>query len=317
MMICEYFRPTVNYNSWSDRFSSTWTCVLLLILSVVTAVRHYMGPNTICKAPDTFTRHTAEYIDETCWLSRQMMERGIMNSPLNDAMPFVSRDHEILGEGATRTLYQWLPLILALQALLFRLPDIVLKICESSFGFGCQKLNGFVNGYNALSSADRKSHADEIAKYLNQIFSARPLKVIPFGVITIIVAFVKLLFFINAVTQLAILEGYLSPENVTSYGQYALESITSRNYSQIAVSPVFPREVLCTVMFFTLQGGQKFSFQCLIPVNEFNEHVCLFVWIWLLVVCIAAGTSGILFLVRSLLPMIRQRYDNYYICLFI
>ncbi|CAG2187874.1 inx [Mytilus edulis] len=305
-MIFNFYKPTVNYGSWADRLSSTWTFLLLLILALLTVWRHYRGPNFICKTPIQFPRHWNDYTDESCWLSRQIIPSELLGqgsfSGLVDILEVMDYK-DSANEDGTRTLYQWLPLILFFQALLFLLPDIILRICESSFGFGCQKLSKMIQDYRQYSADDRKYFAIEIGSYLHQEFSERLLRVLPFGFLTVLLAFVKLLFFVNAATQLIILEGYLSPQNVTSYGHYVFESIINTNYSTIAYSPVFPREVLCDRKFIQVSNVQSYQFQCLVPVNEFNEQICFFVWIWLLVVCIAAGTSGMLFLVKSLLPM--------------
>ncbi|CAG2232242.1 inx [Mytilus edulis] len=315
-MIFNFYKPTVNYGSWADRLSSTWTFLLLLILALLTVWRHYRGPNFICKTPPEFPRHWNDFTDESCWLSRQIKTSELYGQgSSSDSVDIleVMDNKDSANEDGTRTLYQWLPLILFLQALLFLLPDIILRICESSFGFGCQKLTKMIQDYRQYSADDRKYFAIEIGSYLHQEFSERLLRVLPFGILTVLLAFVKLLFFVNAATQLIIIEGYLSPQNVTSYGHYVFESIINTNYSTIAYSPVFPREVLCNSKFILLSNVQSYMFQCLVPVNEFNEQICFFVWIWLLVVCIAAGTSGMFFLVKSLLPMVRQRYIKKYL----
>lgn len=303
----EYFRPSINSNSWSDRFSSAWTFLLLLVLALVTGLRHHVGPNVICKTPQEFDTQSKAFADQLCWIANQKVVYGKNEIEI---LPTISWKHH---GHTTRTLYQWLPLILVLQALLFRLPDVILRICESTFGFGCQNLIGLVNGYNKMSATDKMSMADDISKYLYQRFNDRVLKSIPFGIVTIIVAFVKLLFFINAVTQLAVLEGYLSPPDVASYGQHVLESIINTHNSSNVVSPAFPREILCDFVFYRLSIVQMYTSQCLIPVNEFNEQVCFFLWIWLLFVCVAAGTSGAIFFVKSVLPFIRQSYVEKYL----
>ncbi|VDI69171.1 Hypothetical predicted protein [Mytilus galloprovincialis] len=244
-MIFNFYKPTVNYGSWADRLSSTWTFLLLLILALLTVWRHYRGPNFICKTPPEFPRHWNDFTDESCWLSRQIKTSELYGQGSSSDSVDILEVMDIkdsANEDGTRTLYQWLPLILFLQALLFLLPDVILRICESSFGFGCQKLTKMIQDYRQYSADDRKYFAIEIGSYLHQEFSGRLLRVLPFGILTVLLAFVKLLFFVNAATQLIILEGYLSPQNVTSYGHYVFESIINTNYSTIAYSPVFPRE---------------------------------------------------------------------------
>jgi len=302
-MFSVFFTQTINYSSWSDRFSSQWTFLFLLILAAITGLRHQMGLNAVCWSPAEFTQQMTIYTDNICWLTREITQ------PNSDDIPTVGIDKYIDNEHQEweRTLYQWLPLILAFQALFFRIPDIISRILESLLGFGCSKISKMVNGYNTMTSSDKTILAQNLSQYLNQVFKSRPLKFIPIGAVFIIIGFVKLLIFINAVTQLSILEGYLSPPNITSYGEFVVNSIVSNNYTDIAVSPVFPRKIMCNFVIRRLQNVQRYKVMCTMPVNEFNEQVCFIVWIWLLVVCVASATSGFLFLVKSLIPMFRQR----------
>lgn len=306
-MFSGIFPQAINYSSWSDRFSSQWTFLFLLILAAITGLRHQMGPNAVCWSPADFRQQMTIYTDNICWLTREI------TPPNSDDIPTVGIDIYFEHQELERTLYQWLPLILAFQALFFRIPDITLCILESLLGFGFSKIGKMVNEYNTMTSSDKTILGQNLSQYLNQIFKSRPLKFIPIGAVTIIIGFVKLLIFINAVTQLSLLEGYLSPPDVTSYGEFVVNSIISDNYTAIAVSPVFPRKILCNFDVRQLQHVQTFKVPCTMPVNEFNEQVCFILWIWLLVVCVTSATSGVLFLVKSLIPMFRQRFVDKYL----
>ena len=102
------------------------------------------------------------------------------------------------------------------------------------------------------------------------------MKFLPIGTVTIILGFVKLLICINGVTQLSMLEGYLSPPNITSYGEFVVNSIISNNYTDIALSPVFPMKLFCDMAIRQLSTLQSYTIVCVLPVNEFNEQVCCF-----------------------------------------
>lgn len=309
-MFSGYFMPAINCSSWSDRFSGTWTFLLLLVLAVITGIRHSIGPNATCWSPSPFTTSMTTYTNNICWLARELV---VYDELVDNDVPYL-RDGNLYkhNQENKKTLYQWLPLILAFQALFFRIPDIVLQVLETSFGFGCSKVSNMVKKYDTMASSDRTTLAKNLSQYLNQAFRSRPLKFLPIGIVTIILAFVKLLIFINAVTQLSMLGGYLSPPNITSYGEFVVNSIISNNYTDIAVSPVFPRKVFCDMAIRQLSTVQSYTIGCILPVNEFNEQVCFFIWIWLLVVCVASATSGVVFLVKSLIPTFRQRYDVHF-----
>ena len=234
-MFSGYFMPAINCSSWSDRFSGTWTFLLLLILAVITGIRHSIGPNATCWSPSPFTTSMTTYTDNICY-----------DKFVDNDVPYIRAENLCKDNPENkRTLYQWLPLILVFQALFFRIPDIMLQVLESSFGFGCSNVSQMVKKYDKMASSDRTTLAKHLSQYLNQTIRSRPLKFLPIGTVTIILGFVKLLICINGVTQLSMLEGYLSPPNITSYGEFVVNSIISNNYTDIAVSPVFPRKIFC------------------------------------------------------------------------
>ena len=214
-MFSGYFMPAINCSSWSDRFSGTWTFLLLLILAVITGIRHSIGPNATCWSPSPFTTSMTTYTETICWLARDIL---VDDTFVDNDVPYIRAENLYKDKSENnRTLYQWLPLILAFQALFFRIPDIMLQVLESSFGFGCSNVSKMVTKYDKMASSDRTTLAKNLSQYLNQTIRSRPLKFLPIGTVTIILAFAKLFIFINAVTQLSTLEGYLSPPNITSH----------------------------------------------------------------------------------------------------
>jgi hypothetical protein len=48
----------------------------------------------------------------------------------------------------------------------------------------------------------------------------------------------------------------------------------SNNYTDIAVSPVFPRKIFCDMAIRQLSTLQSYTIVCVLPVNECNEQVC-------------------------------------------
>lgn len=302
-MLSRYFKPAINYSSWADRFSSIWTFLLFLIIAAIVAWRHYLGPNVTCYTPSHFTPQMTQYAHDRCWSARQLT----VYYPDHPVYEYTIVSHEgyTRKRESTRTLYQWLPLIIACQALFFRLPDIILRVGDSLLGYGSSKVVGLVRGYKNLRSIDRTALAREMANYLNEIFAARLIK--PLGITALIIVLVKLLFFVNALTQLILLDGYMCHSNETSYGQHIVESIISRNYSNIDPSPSFPREFQCYVDLHRYIPKLNHTLHCLAPVNEFNEQVYFFIWIWLLIVCIAAGISLVVFIVKTFVPVFRER----------
>ncbi|XP_071155438.1 innexin unc-7-like [Mytilus edulis] len=308
-MISKYFKPVINYSSWADRFSSIWTFLAFIIIALVAAWRHHVGPNVSCYLPyglryqPNFTSEMSKYIHDRCWSARQLT---VYYPEHRYEYAVVSDEYYNRRKDSRRTLYQWLPVIIACQALFFRLPDVLLRVFDSLFGYGSSKIVGLVRGYKSLSAIDRTALARELANYFNVIFASRTLKKI--GILAVVIIFVKILFFANALTQLILLDGYLSPTNESSYGQHIVDGIISRNYSEIDPSPSFPREVYCYVNLHRFIPNLNHTLQCSVPVNEFNEQICFFMWVWLLVVCVAAALSLVVFIIKGFVPIFRERF---------
>jgi hypothetical protein len=116
------------------------------------------------------------------------------------------------------------------------------------------------------------------------------------------------LYFVNSVTQLTLMELYLSPNGSASYGQFFAKGMIALQYSINA----FPRKILCSIEVITTFGRasiHRYDVQCTLPINDAYEKIYFLVWVWLVIVCVASGTSGVLFLLKNMLSMFRKRYD--------
>lgn len=301
-MAFEYFTQRVTYNSFSDRLSSTWTFCLLIILALIAGLRQFIGPNAVCIKKDfDLLSNNTKYIDQDCWMARSYWET--FDNLYGEGTIYV--ENKVKPE-MTIALYQWLPLILVLQAMLFKFPDLMIKSLDSAIGYGCSKLTALIAGYPQLSSADKIAMGNNLADHFNEFCCSRPVKRIPFGVTTLILAIGKFLYFVNCVTQLTLMEIYLPPNGSASYGQFFAKGMIASQYSVNA----FPRKILCSIEVITTFGRSsihRYDIQCTLPINDVYEQIYFLVWVWLVVVCVASGTSGVLFLLKNILPMFRKR----------
>lgn len=307
-MAFEYFKQKVTYNSFSDRLSSTWTFCLLIILALIAVLRQYIGPNAVCIKKDFDPlRNNTKYIDQECWMARSYWET--VDHVYTEGTLYV--ENKVKPE-KTIALYQWLPLILVLQAMLFRFPDLIIKSLDSTIGYGCSKLTTLVAGYPQLSSADKITMGKDLADHFDEFCGSRPVKGIPFGITTLILAIGKFLYFVNSVTQLTLMEIFLPPNGSESYGQFFAKGMIASQYSVNA----FPRKILCSIEVITTFGRAsiyKYDIQCSLPINDVYEQIYFLVWVWLVVVCVASATSGVLFLLKNILPMFRKRFVHRYL----
>ncbi|RTG89700.1 uncharacterized protein DC041_0006959 [Schistosoma bovis] len=106
-------------DDFSDRFSHTFTSLLLIIFTLIISARQYIGKPIACWVPTEFTRAQEEYAESVCWVtSTYFIPTQDINIPEN------------ISERENRKIhyYQWVPFILMIQAFLFNLPCLIWRL---------------------------------------------------------------------------------------------------------------------------------------------------------------------------------------------
>ncbi|GAA52696.1 innexin unc-9 [Clonorchis sinensis] len=117
-------------DDFSDRFSHTFTPLLLVIFTLVISARQYIGKPIACWVPTEFTRAQEEYAESVCWVtSTYFIPTREVNVPVNLADREDRKIHY----------YQWVPFILMIQAFLFNLPCIVWRLFNWQSGIHNKK----------------------------------------------------------------------------------------------------------------------------------------------------------------------------------
>lgn len=298
---------------FADRLNHVWTFGLLLILGAVISWKHgYQSPIT-CWCPPEFPAASVVYTHKRCWHSYYMYypkEDEISDESYH--LPIVEHEPKKDESEYITTYYQWVPVILCLQALLFKLPNIILYIFHNFSGVDFDKIAGLTSGYQNLNLTERQNLASQVARYIYRWCNMFP-RGLPWRLLTVIWFLVKCLYCINVVIQMAYIDRFLKTtnepyDNSTSYGDVIYDNIAKNNGSFWKVSPVFPRTVFCDFPIRMLQNIQRWRIQCDLNTNPFTERAYMFLWVWLLFVSIVTMLSFAVWLLLTILPLSRQRY---------
>lgn len=117
--------------------------------------------------------------------------------------------------------------------------------------------------------------------------------------------FVKLLMFANAVGQLFLVNAFLG-QDFHLYGIQVIRSIIEGD--DWTASPRFPRVTMCDFKVRRLGNVQRYTVQCVLPINLFNEKIFLFLWVWMVFVCVVTGVGLLTWLLRALFRVDGHRY---------
>ena len=301
---------------FADRLNHVWTFGLLFILGAIISWKHGYQEPISCWCPSEFPAQSVRYAHQTCWHSYYIEE---LKGEYDDAIGLINYGLPVVRQEATEdekrnyttTFYQWVPVVLCLQALLFKLPNIILYIFHSFSGVDFNKIFGLTSGYENFNLSERSILSNQIARYIFQWCKMFPHG-LPWRPLTVVWFLVKVMYCVNVVIQMAYIDKFLKTtnepyDNSTSYGDAIYDNIAKNNATFWKMSPVFPQKVMCDIPIRMLTNIQRFAVQCDLPVNRFSELAYMFLWVWLLFVAVVTMLSFVVWVIMTLLPFGRER----------
>ena len=319
----------------ADRLNHFWTFGLLLLLACIISWKQGYNKAINCWAPAEFTDSMVRYMEETCWNSyfivyprdEEKAEEEIMEMfnvsfkkyfalehfsfPRVHSEPVEITDSLKQKMSTTRTLYQWLPIILCFQALLFKLPNLLMYIFHGYSGLSFDKISGLTFGYKNLNLQERDILGRRIARYLIN-WCGQCGTWLPWRLLSVLWLLVKILYCVNIITQMSLIDSLLKTtdipiDNSTSYGDVISQNLNENNATLWKMSPAFPRAVLCDLSIRQFANIHRYTVQCNLTANYFNEYVYMFIWMWLLFVAVVTCLSLVTWILKTIIPIFRKR----------
>lgn len=123
--------------------------------------------------------------------------------------------------------------------------------------------------------------------------------------IVILFTFVKLLFLINSLVQIFLLNAFLGND----YHLFGFEVIDKfARGLDWGESKRFPRVTLCDFHIREIGIVHRYTVQCVLPINLFNEKIFLILWFWILLLAMFNLGDFISWLIRSIRVDSRSAY---------
>ena len=200
--------------------------------------------------------------------------------------------------------YQWSPFILLFMALCFYFPRMIWRSLNNKSGLDIEKLVAEALKQEKSDQPDeRKKTVDYITNsiriYIENRYSSSgqhhhqskgfPQKFwycLTFwrhrhlsSFIVLLFTFVKLLFLINSLVQIFLLNAFLGND----YHLFGFEVIDKfARGLDWGESKRFPRVTLCDFHIREIGIVHRYTVQCVLPINLFNEKIFLILWFWIL-----------------------------------
>jgi hypothetical protein len=126
--------------------------------------------------------------------------------------------------------------------------------------------------------------------------------------------FVKFLYFANAFIQYFALNAFLGG-NFAAWGIEILMGLADENPEYLRVSPRFPRVTLCDFQIRQMMNVQRWTVQCVLPINLFNSKIFLFIWFWLVFLVFTSLISLCTSFYATMFPVRRIEFIRKYLTL--
>ena len=295
-----------------DRLSRTYTATLLTIFACIVSTKQFVGDPISCWCPAHFTDSHRQYTNTICWISNTYY------IPFEQRIP--DADEKIWRSKRVVSYYQWIPLMLMCMLLCSLIPAFIWRFLMLRSGIDVSSV------IDAASACQRASYAEIrektvryminqidrylmaqrdytkgccmrirhlLAKYCFLIGGKRHG-----NYLTVAYLVIKILYLINAVGQLFLLDQFLGID-YHLYGIHVLSRLLRGE--DWAVSERFPRVTLCNFEIRHQARVHDYVVQCALTVNLFNEKIFVAIWFWYVFVAIATAISLIRWIIRALL----------------
>lgn len=304
-------------DDFADRLNHRYTAGLMVLFSILVSTKQYVGDPIQCWVPAHFTGNHEEYTNNYCWI------RNTYYLPYEDNVP---KERE---SNRRRMIpyYQWIPIVLLVEALFFYLPIVLWRTLNSRSGIDVSNIVEAGETFtNTEMSENREKTLRYMTKQMDRYLSAQrdvstactvSLKHCLSRTCCILCGrrkgnylvslylFVKVLMFANAVGQLFLLNVFLG-QDFHLYGVEVIRSLARGD--DWTASQRFPRVTMCDFKVRRLGNVQRYTVQCVLPINLFNEKIFFFLWLWMVFVCVVTAVGLLTWTLRAMFRVDRHRY---------
>ncbi|VDL74236.1 unnamed protein product [Nippostrongylus brasiliensis] len=261
-----------------DRVNYQLTAYLFSFGSIIITSKLYMGTPIICWTPAEFRGGWVEYTRDYCLIENTYYV------PMDDPnLPNIAHRQK-----AELPYYQWVQFVLVLLAFCFYLPHVYWRSVNWWSGI---QLRAIVKACCELPKEDATKRQEAIEKVANHIYRAthRNYKNVgsllqnlmregwmPFNYIMM-----KLLFVLNIAVQILILHYFLGFD----WGD--LLHLKLGFNTDWKATGLFPRSTMCDFEVRNKGNLQRYSVQCVLSLNMFNEKIFLVLFYWLIFLFVA------------------------------
>jgi len=268
-----------------DRLNYCYTTTALIVASAFVSGWSFVGQPLQCWFPAYYRGWWMEYALDYCYVQNTYFIAFTEVKPNNffdiaeHIIPIpkniTERDEKQIGY------YQWVPFILALQALMFYLPVVLWRSVYNSVGFKVRSICETCSIKSNMDAGSRAKNISIVARFLiydhdvtSTLGSQIKAKLEGQLVVTTYI-FVKAIYALNALFQFLLVKWMLGTDSLFWGWNVITDLINGREWSETGN---FPRVTLCDFAVRVLGNLHRHTVQCVLMINMFNEKIFVLLW---------------------------------------
>ncbi|XGW23962.1 hypothetical protein V3C99_005847 [Haemonchus contortus] len=278
----------------TDRLNYYYSTMVIMVLSVTITAKQYVGSPLQCWVPAQFTKAWEQYAENYCFVYNTY---------------WVRPDEDVPDSVDTRVAqqliyYQWVPFIMALEAAFFYFPMVFWSQVNNRSGLNVENLVRMAVAAETAEDSGREKKVSAICTHLENSVQLQISRSDGASLLTRLTKFgqldgtyvcnvyliTKIIYVINLVMQFLMMNKFLG-QNDPYWGVHILSDILTGTDWELSGN--FPRIAMCDFQVRVLGNLQRYSIQCVLSLNMFNEKIFLFLYFWFILVGILTAFDAI------------------------
>merc|ERR1711953_1641129 len=269
------------------------TFVLFILCAVLVSTSEFFGNPIICENGN-------DMVHAFCWINgAKHVEHSLVekNKDLTHWGCKLS-DENLEGNERDTLYYQWVPFMLVISAVIFKIPDVIWGLLEGGFmkSFADDSANSVSIHKN---EEDKKKLIDSHISLFGVLKGNNKFYYFKF-------LFCQILNIVLLIANFSMTSAFLDTD-FSTYGTDVLEYLTDDNDSRLnPMCKVFPTAVSCTMPKVGTGGGESnTNHLCILSQNVINEKIYLGLWFWFIFLAAIGSIQMLYEVIIIALPVIR------------
>ncbi|AIK25637.1 Vinx1 [Hyposoter didymator ichnovirus] len=280
-----------------DRLHYKVTVLVLLAFSILVTSGQFFGDPINCNFLDD-RYHSYEYLNTYCYIHSTFVNKQSFTDSTFGRMEMHLRNPGLSEEHQKRyyVYYQWVFIVLFLQAVTFYLPRLIWKSWEGG------RIQMLADGLtDSLQSKDcMRENMKALVNYFSMQLHSHNSYAYKYFVC-------ELMYFTNSIMQIHCMNCFFGED----FRYYGINVLFYQQLGRDAVNPmerVFPTMTKCTYEKYGPSGSvENKDGICVMVQNSVNSKVYVFLWFWFHILALIGAIHIMCHIVCALIPSFRLR----------